>query len=54
MSRIIQLAILVSITSTFTGCEAIGDIFKAGIWVGIIVIIAIVAVIAFIAKMFRK
>jgi len=35
------------------GCEFIGDVFKAGIWVGIIIIIAILAVIAFIVKMFK-
>lgn len=36
----------------FNGCEVIGDIFKAGIWVGIIIVIAIIAVIAFVVKMF--
>ena len=30
---------------TFTSCEAIGGIFKAGIWVGIIVVVIIVAII---------
>ena len=36
------------------GCDFIGDVFKAGIWVGIIIIIAIIAVIAFIIKLFKK
>ncbi|HMQ80053.1 MAG TPA: hypothetical protein PKE39_10145 [Ignavibacteria bacterium] len=36
------------------GCEFIGDVFKAGIWVGIIIIIAIIAVVAFIVKMFKE
>jgi di/tricarboxylate transporter len=36
------------------GCEFIGDVFKAGIWVGIVIIIAIIAVIAFIVKMFKN
>jgi len=35
------------------GCEFIGDVFKAGIWVGIIIVIAVLAVIAFIIKMFK-
>jgi hypothetical protein len=47
-------AILVILPLTATGCEAIGDIFKAGIWVGIIIVIAVVAVIAFIIKLFSK
>ncbi len=54
MSRLIQIAVLVLIVQTFSGCEVIGDIFKAGIWVGIIIIIAIIAVIVFIARMFKK
>lgn len=46
----IMLALLLVI---LPGCEFIGDVFKAGIWVGIIIIIAILAVIAFIVKMFK-
>ena len=38
----------------FAGCEAIGDIFKAGIWVGVIAVVAVVAIIAFIAMLFKK
>jgi di/tricarboxylate transporter len=38
----------------FPGCEFIGDVFKAGIWVGIVIIIAIIAVILFIVKMFKN
>ncbi|MBE2218872.1 MAG: hypothetical protein IAE90_11740 [Ignavibacteria bacterium] len=38
---------------TLPGCEFIGDVFKAGIWVGIVIVIAVVVVIAFIVKMFK-
>jgi len=38
----------------FPGCEFIGDVFKAGIWVGIIVIIAILAVVGLLVRMFKK
>ena len=37
-----------------TGCEFIGDIFKAGIWVGILIVIAIIAVIGFLVVIFKK
>jgi len=37
----------------FPGCEFIGDVFKAGIWVGVVIVIAVIAVILFIAKMFK-
>lgn len=36
------------------GCEFIGDVFKTGIWVGIIIVTAIIAVGAFIIKTFSK
>lgn len=48
------LIILFIFTIIFPGCEFIGDVFKAGIWVGIIIIIAILAVIGLIVKMFTK
>jgi hypothetical protein len=30
-----------------SGCQAIGDIFKAGVWVGVLVVVGIVALIIF-------
>ena len=45
---------LLALVSAFalTGCEVIGDIFQAGVWVGIIVVVGIIAlVIWLIAKM---
>ncbi|NOS84085.1 MAG: hypothetical protein HOP31_02995 [Ignavibacteria bacterium] len=45
--------IFASLLVLLPGCEFIGDVFKAGIWVGIIIIIAVIAVIAFIVKMFK-
>ena len=46
--------LLVALISAFVlpGCEVIGDIFQAGIWVGVIVVVGIIAlVIWLIAKM---
>jgi len=37
----------------FSGCEAIGDIFKAGMWVGIIAVVVVIAVIIWIISLFR-
>lgn len=48
-----MMVIFVSLLVILPGCEFIGDVFKAGIWVGIIIIIAVIAVIAFIIKMFK-
>ena len=54
MKKLIFILLSISLPLFLNGCEAIGDIFKAGVWVGIIIVIAIVAVIAFIVKLFSK
>ena len=36
------------------GCEIIGGIFKAGVWVGVIIVIFIVVIISFIVAKFKK
>lgn len=38
----------------FASCEAIGDIFKAGMSVGIFLVILVIAVIIWIISKFRK
>jgi hypothetical protein len=37
--------ILVASTLTLGGCELIGDIFKAGVWVGALLVIGIVGLV---------
>ena len=44
-SRLSLLAIFSILASALTGCAAIGDIFKGGIWVGAIAVFLVVAVI---------
>tara|TARA_R110000868_G_scaffold194394_1_gene439803 strand:+ start:558 stop:704 length:147 start_codon:yes stop_codon:yes gene_type:complete len=40
---------------SFTSCELIGGIFKAGMGVGIIIVVVVVAIILFVAsKLFGK
>jgi hypothetical protein len=39
---------------SFTSCEFIGDIFEAGIWTGIIIVILIVALIIYIISKMRS
>ena len=41
-------------TSTISGCQFIEDVFKIGIWVGVIIVIAILALVALIIKSFKK
>lgn len=38
----------------FTGCEVIGDIFEAGLWIGVILVILVVAIIFWVIKKFIR
>jgi hypothetical protein len=35
-------------------CQAIGDIFKAGVWVGVLIVVAVVALILFLISRSNK
>jgi len=39
------LFVIVSIS--LTSCELVGDIFKAGVWVGILAVVAVIGLIIF-------
>jgi hypothetical protein len=40
-----SLALLVMMTITVSGCEAVAGIFKAGVWVGILIVVVIIIVL---------
>jgi hypothetical protein len=47
-------AALVALTASTAGCQAIGDIFKAGIWVGVVVVGIIVALVFGATRLFAR
>lgn len=51
---IAAFTLLIVLSFTLTSCEAIGSIFKAGMWVGVIAIIVVVAIILWIVNKVRK
>ena len=51
--RVLMLVLLVVVSMSAAGCEAIGDIFQAGMWVGAIFIVFIIAIVGFIAAKIR-
>ncbi|WP_167498076.1 MULTISPECIES: hypothetical protein [Flavobacterium] len=52
-NKILRLLMVFVILFSFTSCEVIGDIFKAGMGFGIFIVIFVVAIIIWIfAKMF--
>jgi hypothetical protein len=39
---------------TLAGCETIGDIFKAGVWTGVIIVVVVIAAIIFgVSRLFK-
>jgi hypothetical protein len=50
----IIIALLVLASTMLTSCEMIGDIFKAGVWVGVIVVVGIIALVLWLIGKARK
>lgn len=48
------LASLLVMMVTLTSCDAIAGIFKAGMWVGVIVVVAIIAIVLWLIGKARK
>lgn len=47
-------AVLSVIAVTFSSCEVIGAIFKAGVWTGIIIVILVIALIIYVISRFGR
>jgi len=47
-------ALLISIMTIFSSCSVIGDIFKAGIGVGVFLVVFVVAIIVYFVLRMRK
>ena len=45
MDRTFAFTLLVISTVMLPGCELVGDIFEAGVWVGVILVILIVGLV---------
>jgi protein-S-isoprenylcysteine O-methyltransferase Ste14 len=45
--RIALLVLLVMLGASVAGCEVVGGIFKAGVWVGAIAVVTVVVLLAF-------
>lgn len=48
MKALAYLNYIVALIATlfvFSGCEIVGDIFKAGVWVGVILVVAVIFLI---------
>lgn len=52
LNKIVLL--MTAMVVTLSSCEAIGSIFKAGVWVGIIIVVLIIAIIFWLINRARK
>jgi hypothetical protein len=52
--RYVFLAVLIALTLTLAGCEVIGGIFKAGFFVGVIVVMLVVVGVGFLVAKMRS
>jgi hypothetical protein len=50
----LRLLLVLLATVTLAGCEAIGDIFQAGMAVGIIAVLIVIAFVGFIVAKIRS
>jgi hypothetical protein len=44
-ARVPTTALLLAASASLTGCAAIADIFKAGIWVGVLGVVVLVGIV---------
>lgn len=56
MQRInpVLISLLTIFAVTLSSCQAIGDIFKAGIWTGLILVAIVIALVIWLISRFRK
>ena len=43
MKQALLTAPMVAAGTTLAGCQFIGDVFKAGVWVGVLIVILVIA-----------
>ena len=53
LSNYFNYLIILLLTVTLTSCEVVGDIFKGGVWTGVILVIVVIGVVIYgISRMF--
>ena len=48
MKKILPIALIAFLCTTLSSCELVEGIFKAGVWVGVIVVVVVVALLIWI------
>ena len=53
-TTVMRLVLLVSLAMAASGCEAVGMIFKAGVFTGVIVVVLVLLLVGFLAARLRR
>ncbi len=53
-NNVIFATLFIAGSFLLSSCEAIGDIFKAGLWVGVIIVVVIIALVLWLIGKMRK
>lgn len=43
----LRLAVLALVALSFSGCDAVGAVFKAGVWAGVLLVVVIIVLVGF-------
>lgn len=54
LKHALQLTIIAFLAAVLTGCELVGDIFGAGVYTGIFIVVFIILIIGFMIIKIRK
>ena len=54
MNKIITFMLLVISTMILGGCELVGDIFQAGVWMGVILVVLVVGLVVWLLSKARS
>jgi hypothetical protein len=49
-----KLMVISALVTMTPGCRAIADIFKAGVWVGVVVVVLVMALVAGIIRLVAR
>jgi hypothetical protein len=48
------LVVLLFAAVTLSGCEVIGDIFKAGVWVGVLLVLGVIGIVIWLVSRMNR
>ena len=54
MNQTIAFTLLLISTTMLAGCELVGDIFEAGVWMGVILVILVVGLVVWLFSKARS